>query len=192
MENVHAYGGKLYGVNKMGGLLGRLAAETSTIKNCSVTGYEIKNYEVNDKPEDFAKIATDKGYYCSECVFYPHGEIGGLIGFISSNSTISDCSVVNTVIDAKGQVAKSPRIGLNSLLAVNVTIAGRYVNDFIGNIRTPNKEKVTIANVLTDGNSYARDSWKHSDKCSIVGGIYYVQVLDDKGSVTYNGQSISF
>lgn len=192
MENVHAYDGKLYGVNKMGGLLGRLAAETSTIKNCSVTGYEIKNYEVNDKPEDFAKIATDKGYYCSECVFYPHGEIGGLIGFISSNSTISDCSVVNTVIDAKGQVAKSPRIGLSSLVAMNVTIAGRYVNDFIGNIRTANKENVTISNVLTDGNSYARDSWKHSDKCSIVGGIYYVPVLDDKGSVTYNGQSISF
>ena len=192
MENVHAYDGKLYGVNKMGGLLGRLAAETSTIKNCSVTGYEIKNYEVNDKPEDFAKIATDKGYYCSECVFYPHGEIGGLIGFISSNSTISDCSVVNTVIDAKGQVAKSPRIGLNSLIAVNVTIAGRYVNEFIGNIRTANEENVTISNVLTDGNSYARDSWKHSDKCSIVGGIYYVPVLDDKGAVTYNGQSISF
>lgn len=192
MENVHAYGGKLYGVNKMGGLLGRLAAETSTIKNCSVTGYEIKNYEVNDKPEDFAKIATDKGLYCSECVFYPHGEIGGLIGFISSNSTISDCSVVNTVIDAKGQIAKSPRIGLNSLLAINVTIAGRYVNDFIGNIRTAHEENVTISNVLTDGNSYVSDSWKHSDKCSIVGGIYYVPVLDDKGSVTYNGQSISF
>ena len=192
MENVHAYDGSLYGVNKMGGLLGRLAAETSTIKNCSVTGYEIKNYEVNDKPEDFAKIATDKGYYCEECIFYPHGEIGGLIGFVTSDSDISDCSVVNTVIDATGQVAKSPRIGLNSLLAVNVTIAGRYVNEFIGNIRTPNKEKVTISNVLTDGNSYVRDSWKHSDKCSIVGGIYYVPVLDDKGSVTYNGQSISF
>ena len=192
MENVHAYDGSLYGVNKMGGLLGRLAAETSTIKNCSVIGYEIKNYEVNDKPEDFAKIATDKGYYCEECIFYPHGEIGGLIGFVTSDSDISDCSVVNTVIDATGQVAKSPRIGLNSLIAVNVTIAGRYVNEFIGNIRTPNKEKVTISNVLTDGNSYVRDSWKHSDKCSIVGGIYYVPVLDDKGSVTYNGQSISF
>lgn len=192
MENVHAYGGKLYGVNKMGGLLGRLAASTSTITDCSVTGYHIINYEVNDKPEDFAKIATDKGYYCSECIFYPHGEIGGLIGFVTSSSNISDCSVVNTVIDAKGQVAKSPRIGLNSLLAVNVTIAGRYVNEFIGNIRTANKENVTISNVLTDGNSYVRDSWKHSDKCSIVGGIYYVPVLDDKGSVTYNGQSISF
>ena len=192
MENVHAYDGRLYGVNKMGGLLGRLAAETSTIKNCSVIGYEIKNYEVNDKPEDFAKIATDKGYYCEECIFYPHGEIGGLIGFVTSDSDISDCSVINTVIDATGQVAKSPRIGLNSLFAVNVTIAGRYVNEFIGNIRTPNKEKVTISNVLTDGNSYVRDSWKHSDKCSIVGGIYYVPVLDDKGSVTYNGQSISF
>ena len=190
MENVHAYGGKLYGVNKMGGLLGRLAAETSTIKNCSVTGCEIKNYEVNDKPEDFAKIATDKGLYCSECVFYPHGEIGGLIGFLSSNSTISDCSVVNTVIDAKGQVAKSLRIGLNSLLAINVTIAGRYVNDFIGNIRTAHEETVTISNVKTDGNSYEGDSWKHSVACPIVGGIYYVPVLDDKGSVTYNGQTM--
>jgi hypothetical protein len=77
-------------------------------------------------------------------------------------------------------------------IAVNVTIAGRYVNEFIGNIRTANEENVTISNVLTDGNSYARDSWKHSDKCYIVGGIYYVPVLDDKGSVTYNGQSISF
>ena len=192
MENVHAYDGKLYGVNKMGGLLGRLAAETSTILNCSVAGYEIKNYEVNDKPEDFAKLATDKGLYCSECIFYPHGEIGGLIGFISSNSSISYCRVVNTTIDAKGQVSQSPTIGLTSWLATNVTIAGRYVNEFIGNIRTDNAENVTISNVEINGNSYIGDSWKHSNACPIVGGIYYVQVLDDKGSVTYNGQSISF
>ena len=192
MENVHAYDGRLYGVNKMGGLLGRLAAETSTIRNCSVEGYVIENYEVNDKPEDFAKIATDKGYYCSECVFYPHGEIGGLIGFISSNSTISDCSVANTVINAKGQSSQKPKIGINSLIAAGVTIAGRYVNEFIGNIRTDNAENVMISNVVTDGNSYSGDSWRHSDQCPIVGGIYYVPVLDDKGSVTYNGQPVSF
>ena len=192
IENVHAYDGKLYGVNKMGGLLGRLVATSSNITNCSVTGYEIINYEVTDKPEDFAKIATDKGLYCSECVFYPHGEIGGLIGFISSNCNISDCSVLNTIIDAKGQEAKTPRIGLNSLIAANVTIAGRYVNEFIGNIRTENKETVTISNVETNGNSYAGDSWRHSSACPIVGGIYYVPVLDEKGSVTYNAQSMSF
>ena len=192
MENVHAYNGKLYGVNKMGGLLGRLAAETSTISNCSVNDYEITNYEVNDKPEDFAKLATDKGLYCSECIFYPHGEVGGLIGFISSNSTISDCAVVNTVINAKGQNSKSPKIGLNSWLAMSVTIAGRYVNEFIGNIRTDNAENITISNIVTNGNSYKSDSWRHSDACPIVGGIYYVPVLDDKGSVTYNGKSISF
>ena len=192
MENVHAYDGRLYGVNKMGGLLGRLAASTSTITDCSVTGYRIENYEVNDKPEDFAKIATDKGFYCSECIFYPHGEIGGLIGFISSNSTISDCSVVNTVIDARGQVSQEPKIGFNSLLAASVTIAGRYVNEFIGNIRTPNEENVAISNVVTEGNSYVGDSWEHSAACPVVGGIYHVPVLDKKGSVTYNGQSISF
>ena len=176
MENVHAYDGKLYGVNKMGGLLGRLAA-ASSITNCSVTGYEIRNYEVNDKPEDFAKIAIDKGLYCSECIFYPHGEIGGLIGFVTY---------------AKGQVAQKPRIGLSSMLAASVTIAGRYVNEFIGNIRTENKENVTITNVVIDGNSYGYDSWKHSDVCPVVGGIYHVPVLDEKGSVTYNGQSVSF
>ena len=192
MENVHAYDGKLYGVNKIGGLLGRVAATTSYIMNCSVTGYEIKNYEVNDKPEDFAKIATDKGLYCSECVFYPHGEVGGLIGFITSNSNISDCSVVNTIIDAKGQASQKPKIGLNSLLATSVTIAGRYVNEFIGNIRTQNEETVTISNVQTNGNSYAGDSWNHSNACPVVGGVYYVPVLDDKGSVTYNGRSITF
>lgn len=191
MENVHAYDGKLYGVNKMGGLLGRLAA-ASSITNCSVTGYEIRNYEVNDKPEDFAQIAIDKGLYCSECIFYPHGEIGGLIGFVTSDSKISDCSVVNTVINAKGQVAQKPRIGLSSMLAASVTIAGRYVNEFIGNIRTENKENVTITNVVINGNSYGYDSWKHSDVCPVVGGIYHVPVLDEKGSVTYNGQSVSF
>lgn len=192
MENVHAYDGKLYGVNKMGGLLGRLAAESSTVTNCSVSGYEIINYEVNDKPEDFAKIATDKGIYCSECIFYPHGEIGGFIGFVSSNSNISDCSVVNTVIEAKGQVSQSPKIGLSSLISTNVKIAGRYVNEFIGNIRTDNKETVTISNIETNGNSYTADSWIHSDACPIVGGIYYVPVLDEKGTVTYNGKSVSF
>ena len=175
----------------MGGLLGRLAA-ASSITNCSVTGYEIRNYEVNDKPEDFAQIAIDKGLYCSECIFYPHGEIGGLIGFVTYESKISDCSVVNTVINSKGQEAQKPRIGLNSLLAASVTIAGRYVNEFIGNIRTENKENVTITNVVINGNSYGDDSWKHSDVCPVVGGIYHVPVLDEKGSVTYNGQSVSF
>ena len=115
-----------------------------------------------------------------------------MIGFITSNSNISDCRVVNTIIDGKGQDAKTPKIGLNSYLALNVTIAGRYVNEFIGNIRTVNKETVTISNVETNGNSYASDSWRHSDLCPIVGGVYYVPVLDDKGSVIYNGKSISF
>ena len=58
------------------------------------------------------------------------------------------------------------------------------MNEFIGNIRTANKEKVTITNVLINGNSYESDTWKHSGACPVVGGIYYVPVLDDKGSVT--------
>ena len=66
------------------------------------------------------------------------------------------------------------------------------MNEFIGNIRTVNKEKVTISNVTISGNSYARDSWTHSDKCPVVGGVYYVPFLDEKGSVTYNDLSISF
>ena len=66
------------------------------------------------------------------------------------------------------------------------------MNEFIGNIRTENNENVTITNVVINGNLYGYDSWKHSDVCPVVGGIYYVPVLDEKGSVTYNGQSVSF
>lgn len=192
MTNVHAYGGYIYGVNKMGGLLGRLAATTSTISGCSVNEYTVENYEVNDMPEDFAAIAKNKGLYCEECIFYPHGEIGGFIGFISSNATITDCSVTNTVIDAVGQVYQKPKIGLNSLIAIGVTIAGRYVNEFIGNIRTDNAETITMSSINVNGNTYERQSWTHSSSCKIVGGVYYVPYLDDKGSVILDGSSISF
>lgn len=192
MLNVHAYNGYLYGVNKMGGLLGRLVATTSTITDCSVDGYRIVNYEVNDKPEDFAAIAEEKGLYCESCVFYPQGEIGGFIGFISSNSTISNCSVSNTTIDAVGQASQKPKIGANSWLAVSVTIAGRYVNEFIGNIRTGNAEKINMSDIQVSGNTCSRQSWTHSASCTIVGGIYYIPVLDEKGEVTLDGNSISF
>ena len=175
MENVHAVDGKLYGVNKMGGLLGRLCAE-SNISNSSVSNYHIENYEV-DAPEDVGLGIT----------FYPQGEIGGMIGFIQSNVTMSDCTVTNTEINATGQADK---------WAI-ATIPGRHVGAVIGDIRTDNgpiSYTITISGASADSATFTKSSAHHLDrysKAEFIGSCYYVFTNDGKkGTVIVDGTTV--
>lgn len=184
MQNVHAYDGKLYGVNKMGGLLGRVYA-VATISDCSVSGYKIENYEVNDKPEVFEKSIS---FITVKATFYPQGEVGGMIGFIQNPATISRCRVYETEIKATGQKDNKDYLV--------VTIPGRHIGTVIGDIRTSKAEHiVTITDCGTDSytETFARQTWLDQQSgATFIGRCYAVPVIDTKGSVTVDGKNVSF
>ncbi len=184
MENVHAYDGKIYGVNKMGGLLGRVYA-VATISDCSVSGYKIENYEVNDKPEVFEKSIS---FITVKATFYPQGEVGGMIGFIQNPATISRCRVYETEIKATGQKDNKDYLV--------VTIPGRHIGTVIGDIRTSKAEHiVTITDCGTDSytETFAKQTWLDQQSgATFIGRCYAVPVIDTKGSVTVDGKKVSF
>ncbi len=183
MTNVHAYDGKLYGVNKMGGLLGRVAPGTSgaTISDCFVSGYYIENYEV-DKPEDFGNS------YIS-VVFYPQGEVGGMIGFIHGNANVSNCRVENTEIKAYGQDDKNMII---------LEVPGRHIGTVIGDIRTSssaNNYTVTITGTSSDDKtvtlSKAARRLDQFSGATFIGKCYNVATDDSKnGTVSVDGKKV--
>lgn len=203
MENVHAYNGKLYGVNKMGGLLGRVYA-TATISNCSVNGYYIENYTVMDKPETFSGTAQKMGMtVTAQATFYPHGEIGGMIGFIQGNTTVTDCYVKSTQINAVGQADQKAELSGDwaAVLGINAlggfTVPGRHVSTLIGDIRTGNSSSsfnITISRCSADAETESMmSSWdKHASNAKFIGQCYYVYSADkSEGSVTVDGSSLS-
>ena len=202
MENVHAYDGKLYGVNKMGGLLGRVYA-TATIRNCSVSGYCIENYKVMDKPETFEGTAENLGMtITASATFYPHGEIGGMIGFIQGKTDVSDCRIDNTVINAIGQADQKASLSGSTAAIVGIgalggfLVPGRHVSALVGDIRTGNSATgfaVTISNCTIGSGVTITPTWdKHSSDASYIGQCYYVYSKDNSGgSVTVDGNSQS-
>lgn len=203
MENVHAYNGKLYGVNKMGGLLGRVYA-TATISNCSVNGYYIENYKVMDKPETFSGTAEKMGMtVTATATFHPHGEIGGMIGFIQGNTTVTDCHVKTTQINGVGQADQKAELSGSKLAVAAIkaiggfTVPGRHVSTLIGDIRTGNGSSsfnITISGCSADAETESMmSSWdKHASNAKFIGQCYYVYSADkSEGSVTVDGSSLS-
>ena len=181
MENVHAYDGKLYGVNKMGGLLGRVYA-TATIENCTVSGYYIENYEVPEAPETF----TAMGGIVS-ATFYPQGEIGGMIGFIHHDATISNCHFYTTNINAYDQDDKYGGL-----------VPGRHNGAVIGTIRTSSNSAgyaVTITNTSSDSETVTlskanNKGFSQFNKASFIGKCYNVLNDDKSGTVRVDGTKV--
>lgn len=92
MENVHAYGCKVFALQKTGIIAGRVTSLTmATIKDCTVNNCYIENYDCKDHTEQFGSglIST---------TFYTPGEVGGFIGFVENFATISNCHVKGTTI----------------------------------------------------------------------------------------------
>lgn len=180
MENVHAVDGKLYGVNKMGGLLGRVHA-TSTITGCSVTNYYIENYEVN-APETFTALGG-----LVSATFYPQGEVGGMIGFIQSNTTMSDCHVYSTDINAYGQADQYAGM-----------VPGRHVGTVIGDVRTSSNSAaytVTITDTGADAETLSLSkahnrTLNEFSGATFIGKCYNVANDDYQGTVSVNGTKV--
>lgn len=223
INNVHAKNGHVIGISKFGGLIGYVSGGIEAT-GCSVDNYVIENHKINvinsysivkylggEGPDDSSLRAS-----CSEN-FYTEGEAGGFIGFISSNSTITDCHTSNITMKCYGQEDRETKIlgemkmslfGKTywaDLMKIPYTIAGRHVNTFIGDIRTPSANIITI-NECTASGSY--DSGYDSDitktgKGELVGCCYFVgkditlgnytmHEGDYKGTVTIDGEIMPF
>lgn len=175
MDNIHAYLCKVFALQKTGIIAGRLVSATmATINNCSVNDCYIENYNCKEHQEDF-------GFGVK---FYSPGEVGGLIGFVENFATISNCHVKGTTIYAFGQNDQK--------VYYVVTIPGRHVGQFIGDIRTSDdeKDKIVLTNCTVDSNTKCTNRWDKHSKCNMIGRVYYVSLLDSKGTVTLDGKSI--
>lgn len=171
MDNVHIYDSKVFAIQKVGVLAGRVQSNSSTgatISNCSVNGCYVENYECKENLERF----TDSSGTVS-ADFYSYGEVGGLIGFVMYTATITGCSVSNTTIHAWGQDDQKAKL---SGVSVPIYIQGRNVNQFIGDIRCVSSQTITISNCEVSNNtcSQRNDIYNKSSKYPIIGKAYYV------------------
>lgn len=184
VDNITITNGYVLGLGKVGGLIGFVTAETSATldcKNCCVTASTIENME-SSTIEYFGEAVFGK-----QAGFYPQGEAGGLIGFIGNDATITDCKVTDTEINCYGQDDK--------LIWVTIfpyNVPGRHVNQFIGDIRTINKDNIILSGCSAENNTYGRKENNHSKDVTIIGKCYDVPILDEKGTLTIDGKSISF
>ena len=183
MDNVHAYGCKVFALQKTAILAGRLVSSTkATINNCSVNDCYIENYKCEEHKEIFEESIVS-------AEFYSYGEIGSITGFINYNATITNCNVTNTTICAYGQKDQKGNIA-NGIKAG--TIPGRHINQFIGDIRSKKGYTVSISDCSVSGNKYEQDNHSHSKGTSIpiIGEAYclgakiiFIQKGDEKGTV---------
>ena len=209
-SNIHVRNSKVRGVCKIGGLIGTVTATTATIDNCSVEGSIVENYD--PKVVNYYKmqksIASDSYIVEGLQWWYTTGECGGLIGFVASKTAnITNCSVTNTQINCSGQPNKKVYGNIWSASSfvegaytngaditgyAETTIAGRHVNQFIGDLRSQRTSAsssdytTTISDYTVSGNTYngvaadGANDYNHNyasgQYCPIVGCVYYTGV----------------
>lgn len=196
MENVHAYDCKVFALQKVGTLGARING-TSTLTNNSVNNCYVENYEckINERfSSGEKKIASWTVTVYAD--FYPHGEVGGMYGFIQGNSTLINCKVNGTVIYAFGQDDKMAttsgslvaRLGIAALGYYKVP--GRHVSTLIGNIRATGT--VTLSGCVVDTNTKCTKSYyKHNSIYNYIGQAYIVKFVDSEGTVTVDGKKLT-
>lgn len=186
-ENIKVKNGSVFGVCKMGGIIGRtMYASNIQLTRCCVDNYYLENYDPG--------VKDDGG-------FVVYGEVGGLIGFIRNSGTINECSVTNT------------RLNCIHYSGLGAILPGRHVNQFIGDIRTPYKEIISITNYKVENNKYLKDKDEHQEytygtyslfgislpksrknktPCEIIGMAYYVWTSETIGTVEVDGIKVFY
>ena len=211
MENVHAYDCKVFALQKIGTLGARISG-TSTLKNNSVNNCYIENYEclISERFDSGTKEALGMKVrvYAD---FYPHGEVGGMYGFIQGASTLNGCQVINTIVHGYGQNDKKATVEGDGAAQFGIAalgyflVPGRHVSTFIGNIRATGAINITNCNV--DSSSKCTNRWDTHQwrvkggtwlrptytyyKYDYIGQAYYVEFVDSKGSVTVDGAALT-
>lgn len=170
MSNITIKNSKLYAVCKMGGLVGRVHGGTFTCTGCTVDNCTLENY--NAKDDDVFDISGVMGSITATAyaVFGTAGEAGGLIGFLCTSANITNCSVSQTTINCFGQ--RDQEIKINATLTGTSTgthgyylVAGRHVNEFIGDIRTIYANtNITINGCTLNNNTYGANSTQGDNK----------------------------
>ena len=216
VSNVHVRDSKVRGVCKVGGLIGACRGQVY-IDNCSVDGSVVENYDprvINYYTMKKTISASIFGTYVVEGLqwWYTAGECGGLIGFLEAHyAEITNCAVTNTQINCIGQPNKEVYANVwkessfvegaytsgASIYSRAVTnIAGRHINQFIGDVRSRRSESQQenntgeytnkILNYTVSGNSYngvsadSTNDYSHNyasgKYCDVVGCAYYTGV----------------
>ena len=212
MENVHAYYCKVFALQKVGTLGARISG-TSTLKNNSVNNCYVENYEcmISERFDSGEKEAL--GFKVRVYAdFYPHGEVGGMYGFIQGKSTLINCMVNSTIVYAFGQNDKKATVEGDGAAQAGIwalgyyLVPGRHVSTMIGNIRATGA--VTLTNCKVNSNSKCTNRWdKHQwrvqtggswwnpkytyYKYDYIGQAYYVKFVDSEGSVTVDGSNLT-
>lgn len=204
LENVNTYDCGIFGVQKIGTLIANLSADESFVSDCNVTGSYIENYEVFID-EMFSGSFTYQDYTITASKsFYPHGEVGGLIGFVSGNASIKNCSVNKSTVNCYGlddvPADITPAVAATLINALGYYhVPGRHVSTFIGDIRTMNAETIRIDKCVVDRNTKCTKRWDkycygvlgNHNVYSYIGQCYYVAFLDKIGSLYIDGQRIT-
>ena len=163
--------------------------------------------------------------------WYTAGECGGLIGFLHAKSaTVSNCSVTNSRINCTGQpnkdvianvwkkssyTAGAYKSGSSVYGTATTTIAGRHVNQFIGDLRSSRTETqanngtgeytTVVSDYTVSGNTYngvsadSANDYNHNyasgKYCEVVGCAYYTgvdiltsHVSECAGTFTFNAK----
>lgn len=217
VSDIHVKDSKVKGVCKVGGLIGNMTNTGTgviTVDNCSVDNTTVENYDPQVVNYYMLKSSISSGDYIVEGVqwWYTAGECGGLIGFVSAKTvTISNCSVTNSRINCTGQPDKDVfanvwnassyvegafKSGESLFGNATTTIAGRHVNQFIGDLRSQRSESqqeagtgeytTIISDYTVSGNSYNgvaaenTNDYNHNyasgKYCPVVGCAYYTGV----------------
>lgn len=196
MENVHAFDCKVFALQKIGTLGARISG-TSTLKNNSVNNCYVENYECNIS-ERFTSGKKTISRWTVEVYadFYPHGEVGGMYGFIQGSSTLTNCKVNATTIYAFGQDDKMATVdgSLTAQLGIALLgyykVPGRHVSTMIGNIRATGT--VTLTGCSVDGNTKCTNRHdKHNNTYNYIGQAYIVKYVDSEGSVTVDSKKLT-
>ena len=221
VRNVHIRNSKVRGVCKVGGLIGscRGSSTVAVVDNCSVANSTIENYD--PKVVNYYKMTKSMSVNIFTTInlvveglqwWYTAGECGGLIGFLhAKTATVSNCSVTNTAINCTGQPNKEVvanvwdkssyvegayTSGKSLYTRAVTTIAGRHVNQFIGDLRSSRTETqasnnsgeytTTISDYTVSGNTYngvsaeSINDYNHNyasgKYCEVVGCAYYTGV----------------
>lgn len=195
MENIVAEDCKVFGLQKVGVLAGSIGAQESIVKDCKVNGCYIENYKCNISERFDSGNKTFNGRTVRVYAdFYPQGEVGGLIGFVTKNLNISDCNVEDTIINAYGQADKmatvtGSRLGkLAIALAGYYKVPGRHIGGLIGDIRATGKVNINNCGVKDVTFGINRDS--HNNTYNYIGQAYYVKFMDTVGSVVVDGNKL--
>ena len=196
MDNVHAYDCKVYGLQKVGPLAARIAAKQSYIKNCTTTRCYVENYQCWIT-ERFDSGYMNLGLFKARAYvdYYPHGEVGGMFGFVQNSSEISNCHVYGAIINAYGQddvmaTMLAPEWGRELIDKYGYyKVPGRHASTFIGDIRATGV--INIKNCTADKEARCIRQYNcHSSRYPHIGQCYIVKFEDKEGSVTIDGEYV--